>query len=51
MEDLHQWMLTTFGGKEATTKAKEKHYKGSKGKGKYRSKGHYKGFDKGNKGS
>ena len=24
MEDLHQWALTTFGGKEETTKAKEK---------------------------
>ena len=24
MEELHQWMLTTYGGKEETTKAKEK---------------------------
>ena len=55
MEELHQWMLTTYGGKEETTKAKEKEKaatkKGSKSKGKYRSKGHYKGFDKGSTGN
>ena len=43
----HQWTLATLGERESTTIQSTKD---NKGKGKYRSRGHCKGFDKANRG-